>query len=113
MIDFRVWAWSGFPGFRLQQHAFKVLLSFLHLILGFCVFVASWRHALRSEWPFIIIIIIICMHIPCGSQMLCTRLHRSSVGAGCSDEGGSCVGDEGDQVVVLPPLTLLRVLGAE
>ena len=25
----------------------------------FCVFVAGWRHALRSEWPFIIIIIII------------------------------------------------------
>ena len=24
----------------------------------FCVFVAGWRHALRSEWPFIIIIII-------------------------------------------------------
>ena len=22
----------------------------------FCVFVAGWRHALRSEWPFIIII---------------------------------------------------------
>ena len=21
----------------------------------FCVFVAGWRHALRSEWPFIII----------------------------------------------------------
>ena len=25
----------------------------------FRVFVAGWRHALRSEWPFIIIIIII------------------------------------------------------
>ena len=24
----------------------------------FCVFVAGWRHALRSEWPFIIINII-------------------------------------------------------
>ena len=24
----------------------------------FCVFVAGWRHAFRSEWPFIIIIII-------------------------------------------------------
>ena len=23
----------------------------------FCVFVAGWRHALRSEWPFIIITI--------------------------------------------------------
>ena len=29
--------------------------------LGFevCVFVAGWRHALKSEWPYIIIIIII------------------------------------------------------
>ena len=45
--------------------------------------------------------------------MLCTWLHRSSVGIGCSNEGGSSVG-EGDQVVMLPPLTLtLRVLGAE
>ena len=25
----------------------------------FCMFVAGWRHALRSEWPFIIIIITI------------------------------------------------------
>ena len=25
----------------------------------FCVFIAGWRHALRSEWPFIIIIVII------------------------------------------------------
>ena len=24
----------------------------------FCVFVAGWRHALRSEWPFIIIKIV-------------------------------------------------------
>ena len=27
------------------------------LVYWFCVFVAGWRHALRSEWPFIIIII--------------------------------------------------------
>ena len=26
--------------------------------IEFCVFVAGWRHALRSEWHFIIIIII-------------------------------------------------------
>ena len=25
---------------------------------GLCVFVAGWRHALRSEWPFIIFIFI-------------------------------------------------------
>ena len=24
----------------------------------FCVFVAGWRHALRSEWPFIIIFVV-------------------------------------------------------
>ena len=29
----------------------------------FCVFVAGWRHALRSEWPFIIIIIIIIIMV--------------------------------------------------
>ena len=29
--------------------------------IEFCVFVTSWRHALRSEWPFIIIIIIMMM----------------------------------------------------
>ena len=38
----------------------------LALVVGglgfeFRVFVAGWRHALRSEWPFIIIIIIIIM----------------------------------------------------
>ena len=34
------------------------------MYVGFelCVFVAGWRHALRSEWPFIIIIIIIIMY---------------------------------------------------
>ena len=29
----------------------------------FCVFVAGWRHDLRSEWPFIIIIIIIIVPV--------------------------------------------------
>ena len=39
-----------------------MLLAFVVGGLGFefCVFVAGWRHALRSEWPFIIIIIIGC-----------------------------------------------------
>ena len=38
---------------------FPLLLAFDVGGLGFefCVFVAGWRHALRSEWPFIIIII--------------------------------------------------------
>ena len=41
--------------------SFPFLLAFVVGGLGFefCVFVAGWRHALRSEWPFIIIIIII------------------------------------------------------
>ena len=39
--------------------SFSLLLAFDVGGLGFefCVFVAGWRHALRSEWPFIIIII--------------------------------------------------------
>ena len=38
---------------------FPLLLAFAVGGLGFefCEFVAGWRHALRSEWPFIIIII--------------------------------------------------------
>ena len=41
--------------------SFPLLLAFDVGGLGFefCVFVAGWRHALRSEWPFIIIINII------------------------------------------------------
>ena len=39
--------------------SFPLLFVFVVGGLGFelCVFVAGWRHALRSEWPFIIIII--------------------------------------------------------
>ena len=38
--------------------SFPLLLAFVVGGLGFefCVFVTGWRHALRSEWPFIIII---------------------------------------------------------
>ena len=38
--------------------SFPLLFVFVVGGLGFelCVFVAGWRHALRSEWPFIIII---------------------------------------------------------
>ena len=38
--------------------SFPLLFAFIVGGLGFefCVFVAGWRHALRSEWPFIIII---------------------------------------------------------
>ena len=40
---------------------FPFLLAFDVGGLGFefCVFITGWRHALRSEWPFIVIIIII------------------------------------------------------
>ena len=50
---------------------FNGLLAFVVGGLGFefCVFVVGWRHALRSEWPFIIIITIYkiiggCSHLP-------------------------------------------------
>ena len=53
------------PVLRFEQcfilfSSFPLLLAFVVGGLGFefCVFVAGWRHALRSEWPFIIIIII-------------------------------------------------------
>ena len=38
--------------------SFPLLFAFVVGGLGFefCVFIAGWRHALRSEWPFIIII---------------------------------------------------------
>ena len=36
----------------------------------FCVFVAGRRHALRSDWPFIIIIIIIITRV---RSRVCTR----------------------------------------
>ena len=38
---------------------FPLLLAFDvgGLDFEFCVFVTGWRHALRSDWPFIIIII--------------------------------------------------------
>ena len=39
---------------------FPLLFACVVRGLGFelCVFVAGWKHALRSEWPFIIIIIL-------------------------------------------------------
>ena len=42
-----------------EQFFFLVFLCVRCWGIGFefCVFVAGWRHALRSEWPFIINII--------------------------------------------------------
>ena len=52
---------GGQPVLSFEQcfFYFPLLLVFVVGGLGFefCVFVAGWRHALRSEWPFIIIII--------------------------------------------------------
>ena len=44
--------------------SFPLLFAFVVGGLGFqfCVFVSGWRHALRSEWPFIIIIITAASH---------------------------------------------------
>ena len=58
--------------FILLFYSFPLLFAFVVGGLGFkfCVFVAGWRHALRSEWPFIIIIIIYTHMFP-----LC---HRSA-----------------------------------
>ena len=41
--------------------SFPLLLAFVVGGLGFefCVFVAGWRHALRSEWPFIMMITVL------------------------------------------------------
>ena len=38
--------------------SFPLLFAFIVGGLGFelCVFVAGWRHALRSEWPFILLL---------------------------------------------------------
>ena len=37
----------------------RVLVKYVGgLGFEFCTFVAGWRHALRSEWPFVIIIFI-------------------------------------------------------
>ena len=56
--------WRGVVSRSFEQcfilfSSFPFLLAFIVGGLGFefCVFVAGWRHALRSEWPFIIIII--------------------------------------------------------
>ena len=48
--------------FKFSFPSLNFLLAFDVGCLGFefCVFVAGWRHALQSEWPFIIIIIIYC-----------------------------------------------------
>ena len=49
----------SFEQFFIFISSFPLLLAFDVGALGFefCVFVAGWRHALRSEWPFIVIII--------------------------------------------------------
>ena len=46
-------AWD-YPGVKVHGLLFAFVVGGLGF--EFCVFVAGWRHALRSEWPFIIII---------------------------------------------------------
>ena len=65
-LHWDVWR-GGQPVLSFEQcfilfSSFPLLLAFVVGVLGFefCVLVAGWRHALRSEWPFIIIIIIKC-----------------------------------------------------
>ena len=52
--------------------SFPLLLAFVVGGLGFefCVFVAGWRHALRSEWTFIIIKYITLLHYPTMKSIL-------------------------------------------
>ena len=50
------------PGLQRGMGAVPAIFIFLAfdvggLVFQFCVFVTGWRHALRSEWPFVIIII--------------------------------------------------------
>ena len=60
--------------------SFPLLFVFVVGGLGFelCVFVAGWRHALRSEWPFIIIIIITLVPIENESNMWPTEIPKCS-----------------------------------
>ena len=54
--------------------SFPLLLAFVVGGLGFefCLFVAGWRHALRSEWPFIIIY----LHLGCSCPTGLGVCHR-------------------------------------
>ena len=58
-----------FVAYVLTRIILKIILTLFMRGFELCVFVAGWRHALRSEWPFIIIIIyekryISCRHLP-------------------------------------------------
>ena len=59
--------------------SFSLLFAFVVGGLGFefCVFVAGWRHALRSEWPFIIIITIIINKVS-EKRKTATRIGKQS-----------------------------------
>ena len=53
----------SFEQYFILFSSFPLLLVFDVGGLGFefCVFVAGWRHALRSEWPFVIIIMMMML----------------------------------------------------
>ena len=67
-----VWVWSMYLTVCMVRYrAFD--WQYCSLGFEFCVFVAGWRHALRSEWPFIIIIIIITVpYVPFMHHNDCT-----------------------------------------
>ena len=63
---------GGQPVLSFEQYIFllQVFLSFLRLRLGawvfeFCVFVAGWRHALKSEWPSITVLLLLLLLQAC------------------------------------------------
>ena len=60
----QVWKWPW--AFTYCVLGYLGYLGYLGFVVGglgfeFCELVAGWRHALQSEWPFIIIIIIMMM----------------------------------------------------
>ena len=59
---------GGQPVLSFEQcfilfYSFPFLLAFDVGGLGFefCVFVAGWRRALRSEWPFIVLLLLLLL----------------------------------------------------
>ena len=92
--------------FRFQVFAFAFVVGGLGSGLGFefCVFDFGWRHALRSEWPFIIIITFTCNNTAGLRDSVRQRVHDGR-GSGRQElrvagvEGGRGSGRQGFRVV--------------
>ena len=54
-MGYALWYYAPLQPF--QEVPFLLTLDVGGLVFELCVFVAGWRYALRSEWPFSIIII--------------------------------------------------------